>query len=302
MTRRPATGSGRVIGVRAGDDEVGADVTIVAEGVLGLTASGAGLREQPRPADHALGFKEVVELPAGVIEDRWHLNEGEGATQLFMGEVTRGMTGGGFLYTNRNRSPWASWSHGTDAQRAATSSSRGSSSTSSRRRPRSGRWCAAARSPSTRLTRSSKAGSSAAAPVRRRLPAGRRGRRVVAERAGHGARHGPRHRLGVGGGAGGPGRPRRRRLVGRHAGGLRALPARELRDERHGGRPRRSRRPSRTAASSASIPAPSRGCSSACSRSTTRRRPPWCKTGWRGARTEFLSLDTLKDLWSLRKV
>jgi electron transfer flavoprotein-quinone oxidoreductase len=92
----------RVIGVRAGGDEVGADVTIVAEGVLGLLASGAGLREQPRPADHAVGFKEIIELPAGVIEDRWRLNEGEGAAQLFMGEVSRGMTGGGFLYTNRD--------------------------------------------------------------------------------------------------------------------------------------------------------------------------------------------------------
>jgi electron transfer flavoprotein-quinone oxidoreductase len=91
----------RVIGVRAGDDEVGAEVTIVAEGVLGLTSGAAGLREQPRAADHAVGFKEVIELPAGVIEDRWRLNEGEGAAQLFMGEVTRGMTGGGFLYTNR---------------------------------------------------------------------------------------------------------------------------------------------------------------------------------------------------------
>ncbi|HMK91544.1 MAG TPA: FAD-dependent oxidoreductase, partial [Thermoleophilia bacterium] len=75
---------------------------IVAEGVLGLTAGGAGLREQPRAADHALGYKEVIELPPGVIEDRWNLNEGEGAAQLFMGDVTRGMTGGGFLYTNKD--------------------------------------------------------------------------------------------------------------------------------------------------------------------------------------------------------
>ncbi len=91
----------KVIGVRAGGDEVGAEVTIVAEGVLGLLSGGAGLREQPRAADHAVGFKEIIELPPGVIEDRWRLNEGEGAAQLFMGEVTRGMTGGGFLYTNR---------------------------------------------------------------------------------------------------------------------------------------------------------------------------------------------------------
>lgn len=96
-----AGASGRVIGIRAGDDEIGADVVVVAEGVLGLLASEAGLRERPAAADTALGYKEVIELPASVIEDRWHLNPGEGAAQLFMGSVTRGMMGGAFLYTNR---------------------------------------------------------------------------------------------------------------------------------------------------------------------------------------------------------
>ena len=91
----------KVIGIRAGEDEIGADVTIVAEGVLGLVSEAAGLRDKPAAEAHALGYKEVIELPAGVIEDRWHLNPGEGAAQLFMGSVTRGMMGGGFLYTNK---------------------------------------------------------------------------------------------------------------------------------------------------------------------------------------------------------
>ena len=91
----------KVIGIRAGEDEIGADVTIVAEGVLGLVSEAAGLRDKPAAESHALGYKEVIELPAGVIEDRWHLNPGEGAAQLFMGSVTRGMMGGGFLYTNK---------------------------------------------------------------------------------------------------------------------------------------------------------------------------------------------------------
>jgi len=93
--------SGRVIGIRAGEDEIGADVVVVAEGVRGLPPSGAGLRGRPPAADTALGYKEVIELPASVIEDRWHLNPGEGAAQLFMGSVTKGMMGGAFLYTNR---------------------------------------------------------------------------------------------------------------------------------------------------------------------------------------------------------
>jgi len=95
------TENGRVVGIRAGEDEIGADVTIVAEGVLGLLSSDAGLRGKPEAKSHAVGYKEIIELPAGVIEDRWHLNPGEGAAQLFMGSVTRGMMGGAFLYTNR---------------------------------------------------------------------------------------------------------------------------------------------------------------------------------------------------------
>lgn len=92
---------GRVIGIRAGEDEIGAGVVVVAEGVLRLLSSKAGLAGEPKPEHHALGYKEVIELPSGVIEDRWRLNPGEGAAQLFMGDVTRGMMGGGFLYTNK---------------------------------------------------------------------------------------------------------------------------------------------------------------------------------------------------------
>jgi electron transfer flavoprotein-quinone oxidoreductase len=93
---------GRIIGIRAGGDEIGASVVIVAEGVLRLLSSEAGLAAEPQAKHHALGYKEIIELPAGVIEDRWHLNPGEGAAQFFMGACTKGMMGGGFLYTNKD--------------------------------------------------------------------------------------------------------------------------------------------------------------------------------------------------------
>jgi electron transfer flavoprotein-quinone oxidoreductase len=89
---------GRVTGIRAGDDEIGAEVVIMAEGVLGLLSSRAGLRGEPHAAHHAVGY---IELPSQVIEDRWHLSSGEGAAQLFVGALTRDMMGGGFLYTNK---------------------------------------------------------------------------------------------------------------------------------------------------------------------------------------------------------
>jgi electron transfer flavoprotein-quinone oxidoreductase len=93
---------GRVVGIRAGGDDIGADVTVIAEGVLGLAACQAGLREPAQARDHALGYKEVIELPSGVIEDRWNLNEGEGAAQLFVGGLTKKRLGGAFLYTNKD--------------------------------------------------------------------------------------------------------------------------------------------------------------------------------------------------------
>lgn len=93
---------GRVTGIRAGGDEIGAGVVIVAEGVLRLLSAEAGLAAAPQAHDHAVGFKEVLELPAGTIEERFGLEPGEGAAHLFMGAVTRGLPGGGFLYTNRD--------------------------------------------------------------------------------------------------------------------------------------------------------------------------------------------------------
>lgn len=92
---------GKVCGVWAGGDELRADVVIACDGVLSLTAEKAGLRKPGNPHDFAVGFKEVIELPAETIENRFNLTDNEGAAQMFMGEVTRGKFGGGFLYTNK---------------------------------------------------------------------------------------------------------------------------------------------------------------------------------------------------------
>lgn len=48
-----------------------------------------------------VGIKEVFELPAQTIEDRFLCPEGEGASMLFVGDCTHGAIGGGFLYTNK---------------------------------------------------------------------------------------------------------------------------------------------------------------------------------------------------------
>jgi electron transfer flavoprotein-quinone oxidoreductase len=93
---------GKVVGVRAGGDDMLADVVIVAEGVNCLLPRQAGLRTAELDPHHvAVGVKTTIELPRQTIEDRFHVTGDDGAAQLFVGSLTRGMQGGGFLYTNR---------------------------------------------------------------------------------------------------------------------------------------------------------------------------------------------------------
>jgi electron transfer flavoprotein-quinone oxidoreductase len=94
--------NGKVIGVVAGGEKLGAETVIAADGVLSLAAEEAGLRSPGLPRDYAVGFKEVIELPSRSIEERFALRENEGAANLFLGSLTQGRFGGGFLYTNRS--------------------------------------------------------------------------------------------------------------------------------------------------------------------------------------------------------
>lgn len=93
---------GAVCGVVAGGDELEAKVTILADGVNSLLAQKLGYLKKPTPSQVAVGCKEVIELPAKTIEDRFQCVPGEGAAWLFAGDATHGRIGGGFLYTNRD--------------------------------------------------------------------------------------------------------------------------------------------------------------------------------------------------------
>jgi electron transfer flavoprotein-quinone oxidoreductase len=90
----------KIIGVRTEDEEIGSDCVVVSDGILSFLAEKAGLRKPFQPQHFALGFKEVIALDPKTIEDRFRLGENEGAAQLFVGTLTKGIMGGGFLYTN----------------------------------------------------------------------------------------------------------------------------------------------------------------------------------------------------------
>ncbi|OPY04443.1 MAG: Electron transfer flavoprotein-ubiquinone oxidoreductase [Syntrophaceae bacterium PtaB.Bin038] len=92
--------NGRVCGVVAGGDELRADVVVACDGVLSLIPERAGLRAPGRPHDYAVGIKEVIQLDRNRINDRFNVADGEGAAHLYAGDITKGLFGGGFLYTN----------------------------------------------------------------------------------------------------------------------------------------------------------------------------------------------------------
>lgn len=90
---------GRIAGVKAGGDEMFADLVIAADGVNSMIAREAGLVPELSGETIGVGVKEIIELPSKTIEERFHLKAGEGASLLMLG-CTEGIHGGGFLYTN----------------------------------------------------------------------------------------------------------------------------------------------------------------------------------------------------------
>ncbi len=90
---------GRIAGVKAGSDEMYADLVIAADGVNSIIAREAGLVPELSAETIGVGVKEVIELPAKIIEERFRVKPGEGVSLLMLG-CTEGIHGGGFLYTN----------------------------------------------------------------------------------------------------------------------------------------------------------------------------------------------------------
>ena len=62
--------AGKVIGVKAGEDEITANVVVLADGVNSLLAKEAVGYDKPPANQMAVGVKEVFELPASTITGR----------------------------------------------------------------------------------------------------------------------------------------------------------------------------------------------------------------------------------------
>ncbi|SHJ12582.1 FAD-dependent oxidoreductase [Desulfofundulus thermosubterraneus] len=92
----------KVVGIKAGEDEMYADVIIAADGVNSLMAQKAGLRKDLEPKQVATGIKQIIKLSKEKINDRFQVTDSYGVAQLFVGHCTKGLHGGGFLYTNKD--------------------------------------------------------------------------------------------------------------------------------------------------------------------------------------------------------
>ncbi len=93
---------GKVCGVVAGDDEMEADVVLIADGAVSLLGQKLGMVPPLDPHKMAVGVKEVIELGEKTVSDRFGCADGEGTAWMFDGYCTDDHIGGGFLYTNRD--------------------------------------------------------------------------------------------------------------------------------------------------------------------------------------------------------
>lgn len=95
----------KVIGVKTEREngDIFADVVILADGVNSLVGQQANLRKDIEPEHVALAVKETLFLPKETIEQRFNLsNNNQGVVIEIAGQITRGMLGTGFLYTNKD--------------------------------------------------------------------------------------------------------------------------------------------------------------------------------------------------------
>jgi len=82
-----------VIGVNTDrpEGEIKAKVVLLADGINSPLAAKTGFRPEPKPHQVALAVKEVIELPAEIIQERFNVEPGQGVTIEILGEITQGM-------------------------------------------------------------------------------------------------------------------------------------------------------------------------------------------------------------------
>jgi len=105
----------RVVGVKVGDEELYADVVVGADGHYSSVGEKAGLIREWSQSNYALGVKEVLDLPAEVIEERFQLAPGIGCEMGLFGYHLYGLSlCGATIYTNTDSIGFAAYGRPTE--------------------------------------------------------------------------------------------------------------------------------------------------------------------------------------------
>lgn len=83
-------------------DVLRTDVVVLAEGAPAYLAQKAGMRGNMETDSITLYVKEILDLPAGKIEERFNLDSGCGANIAFVGDPTSGVVGKAGIWTNKD--------------------------------------------------------------------------------------------------------------------------------------------------------------------------------------------------------
>jgi len=96
------TEGGGVVGVRTTDEELRAKLVIDSSGVTSKLVAEAGLRGDLVPRQLYHGIKRIYRLDEGTIERRFRVKPGEGRALFFLGGFMHDVSGGAFIYTNKD--------------------------------------------------------------------------------------------------------------------------------------------------------------------------------------------------------
>lgn len=94
--------NGKVCGIRAGEEEMEADLVILADGTNSLLAQNLGVFPELSPKHTCVGCKEIIRQPGDEINKTFGLQDGEGEEWMFLGDRSEGQVYDGFLYINRD--------------------------------------------------------------------------------------------------------------------------------------------------------------------------------------------------------
>ncbi|HKW03756.1 MAG TPA: FAD-dependent oxidoreductase [Nitrososphaerales archaeon] len=91
---------GKIVGVSTDRGDIMADVVIACDGANSLLSKGAGLHDEWKPQDFAIGVKETYSLPKEKIEERFNVRGDEGVAIMLYGGREEEFAG--FMYTNKD--------------------------------------------------------------------------------------------------------------------------------------------------------------------------------------------------------